>query len=61
MRIAAIVAALAVTFNLALAGFICDSEVVHYKPRMISVAEKDGFANTIIEVCSNASETSMQK
>ncbi|KAJ4336468.1 hypothetical protein N0V87_005332, partial [Didymella glomerata] len=61
MKTVAIVAALAATFNSALADVICNSEVVHYKPRMISAAEKDGLANTIDEVCGNASEASVQK
>ena len=61
MRVVAIVVALAATFSSALADVICNSEVVHYKPRMISAAEKDGFANTINKVCSDAGETSVQK
>ncbi|KAJ8116086.1 hypothetical protein OPT61_g2414 [Boeremia exigua] len=61
MKIVAIVAALAATLDSALADVICNSEVVHYKPRMISVAEKDGIANAIDEICSNTGETSVQK
>lgn len=61
MRIVAVVAALAATFNSVLADVVCNSEAVHYKPRMISVAEKNGFATAIDEVCSNAGETSVQR
>ncbi|KAF9699263.1 hypothetical protein EKO04_002870 [Ascochyta lentis] len=61
MKIVTIVAALAATFDSALADVICNSEVVHYKPRMISVAEKDGFADAVNEICSNAGETLVQK
>lgn len=61
MRTAGIIAALAATFNSALADVLCNSEIMHYKPRIISVAERDGFANTIDEVCSNTIEKSVQE
>jgi hypothetical protein len=61
MKTIAVVAALAATFNSALADVICNSDVVHYKPRMVSAAEKEGFAITIDEVCGNAGEMSVQK
>lgn len=52
MRTAGLVVALGGLFNVAFANVVCNTEAVHSKPRIISVAEKDGFANTIEEVCS---------
>lgn len=53
--------ALVATFSSALADPICKPETLHYKPRMISVAERDGFAATINEVCGNSIEKSVQR
>ena len=48
MRTAAILAALAATSSLALADVLCNSEILHYKSRMISASEREGFANIIV-------------
>ncbi|KAF2710661.1 hypothetical protein K504DRAFT_532452 [Pleomassaria siparia CBS 279.74] len=61
MRTSAIVAALAATLNSALADVVCNSEPLHYKPRMISAAERDGFAYTIDTVCDNTIDKSVQE
>jgi hypothetical protein len=52
MRTAGLVVALGGLLNVAFANVICNSEVVHSKPRIVSAAEKDGFATSIKEVCS---------
>jgi lysozyme family protein len=59
--IVTIVAALAAISNSALADVTCNSKAVHYKTCIISATEKDGFADTIDEVCSDASATLVQK
>lgn len=61
MRSAAIVAALAVTFNVAVADVICNSETLHYRPRILSATERDGFVDTIDKVCGNTVDKSVQE
>jgi hypothetical protein len=61
MKTAGIVAALAATFNSALADVLCHPETLHYKPRMVSAAEREGFANTIDEICSSTTENFVQE
>ena len=61
MRTAAILAALAATFSPALADVLCYSEILHYKPRMISASEREGFSITIDEICSNTVEEFVRK
>jgi hypothetical protein len=61
MRTAAIMTALAAAINSALADAVCNPRTLHYKPRMISVVERNGFANIIDEVCSNTTEKSVQE
>jgi hypothetical protein len=61
MRTAAIVTALAAAISSSLADVVCNPGTLHYKPRMISVVERNGFANIIDEVCSNTTEKSVQE
>jgi hypothetical protein len=41
MKTAGIVAALAATFNSALADVLCHPETLHYEPRMVSATERE--------------------
>ncbi|KAL1608211.1 hypothetical protein SLS60_003150 [Paraconiothyrium brasiliense] len=52
MRTAGLVVALGGLLNVAFANVVCNTEAVHSKPRIISAAEKDGFASSVEEVCS---------
>ncbi|KAF2446208.1 hypothetical protein P171DRAFT_483573 [Karstenula rhodostoma CBS 690.94] len=52
MRTAGLVVALGGLLNVAFANVVCNTEAVHSKPRIISTAEKDGFATSIEEACS---------
>jgi hypothetical protein len=58
MRVAALALALGASLNLAIADVICNTEAVHSKPRIVTEAEKDGFASSIEELCNtNNTET----
>lgn len=55
MRAAALALALGASFNLIVADVICNTEAVHSKPRIVTEAEKDGFASSIKEACNASS------
>lgn len=61
MKSAAIVAALAVAFNTTAADVICNSETLHYRPRMLSATERDGFVNTINKICGDTFNKSIEE
>ena len=55
-----ILAPLAVSFNAALADVLCNSEALHYRPRIISEAERNGFEDATDELCGNNDEKTFQ-
>ncbi|KAJ4347686.1 hypothetical protein N0V95_005184 [Ascochyta clinopodiicola] len=61
MRSAAIVAALAVAFNVVAADVVCNSGTLHYRPRILSATERDGFVDTINKICGNVGDKSVQE